>query len=115
MAPEVAKSLPYNLSADVYSFGMLFWYILEMETPFDAYSCKMHEEKVVNKGYRPVCDKAWPEEWSKLMKTAWSHKPKNRPSFDEISLTLRGEVMKLSDDADSIGVDVSQKSFRSSN
>ena len=79
MAPEVAKSLPYNLSADVYSFSMLLWYILEMETPFDAYSCKMHEDRVVNKGYRPVCDKSWPIEWTDLIKKSWSHNPSKRP------------------------------------
>lgn len=114
MAPEVAKCLPYNLSADVYSFGMLFWYILEMETPFDAYSCRMHEDRVVEKGYRPACRKSWPEDWSKLMKKSWSHNPKNRYSFDDILLLLRAEVMQLSGDPNSMGVDVSQKSFKHS-
>jgi len=114
MAPEVAKSLPYNLSADVYSFAMLFWYMLEMETPFDSYSCNMHEEKVVNQGYRPACDKSWPVEWSNLLKTAWSHNPSNRPSFEEIKRVLNDELMKLSQDDESEDeIDVSQTSSRS--
>lgn len=31
MAPEVAKSQPYNLSADVYSYGMLLWHVFANE------------------------------------------------------------------------------------
>ena len=34
MAPEVALEKPYNSSVDVYSFGILFWQITSLETPF---------------------------------------------------------------------------------
>jgi len=113
MAPEVAKSLPYNLSADVYSFSMLLWYILEMETPFDTYSCKMHEDRVVNKGYRPVCDKSWPSEWTDLIKKSWSHVPSKRPSFETIKEILYEEVLKFSEDeSEGDDIDISQRSFR---
>eukprot|EP00957_Ditylum_brightwellii_P207394 15352796-Ditylum_brightwellii.AAC.1 len=95
MAPEVAKSLPYGLSADVYGFGILFWSIIAMDTPFAAYSCKMHEERVVMKGYRPSCDKSWPEEWSNLMKKSWSPTPADRPSFKEIAMILDDECELL--------------------
>uniref|UniRef100_A0A7S1YST7 Protein kinase domain-containing protein n=1 Tax=Ditylum brightwellii TaxID=49249 RepID=A0A7S1YST7_9STRA len=95
MAPEVAKSLPYGLSADVYSFGILFWSIIAMDTPYAAYSCKMHEERVVTKGYRPACDKSWPEVWSNLMKKSWSPTPADRPSFKEIVTALNNECELL--------------------
>mmetsp|Transcript_3002 Transcript_3002/g.4122 ORF Transcript_3002/g.4122 Transcript_3002/m.4122 type:complete len:126 (-) Transcript_3002:404-781(-) len=95
MAPEVAKSLPYGLSADVYSFGVLFWSIIAMDTPYAAYSCKMHEERVVTKGYRPACDKSWPEVWSNLMKKSWSPTPADRPSFKEIVTALNNECELL--------------------
>jgi hypothetical protein len=33
MAPEVGKGEPYNLKADVYSWSMLFWFIIKLEPP----------------------------------------------------------------------------------
>lgn len=112
MAPEVAKSLPYNFSADVYSFAMVFWQIMANEPPFDSYSCKLHEDRVVNKGYRPVCGKNWPNEWSNLMKKCWNQNPKKRPSFEEISQELSTELDKFNDlESDIDRLDISQKSY----
>ena len=112
LLPEVAKSLPYNLSADVYSFSMLLWYMLEMETSFDTYSCKMHEDRVVNKGYRLVCDKSWHSEWTDLFKKSWSHVPSKRPSFETIKDILYEEVLKFSqDESEGDDIDISQRSF----
>ncbi len=94
MSPEVAKCMPYSFSTDAYSFGMVFWHIMEMEPPFSTYSLRVYEDRVLRKGYRPVCNKQWPKSWSDLMKQLWAHDPRKRPSFDRIYETLSHEMDK---------------------
>ena len=112
MAPEVAKGLPYNLSADVYSFGILFWQIIALEPPFVTLSCKLHDDIVVKRGGRPVCDKKWPLSWTSLMKKCWSVDPKVRPAFDEVTQVLRDETLIIDPDyqEDSL-LDISRRSL----
>lgn len=100
MAPEVAKSEPYNLSADVYSFGIIFWTMMELEPPFVTYSCKMHDELVVHKGYRPAVKKSWPKVCGELMRECWSASPKSRPNFQHVVDVLTEEAHRLSPDED---------------
>lgn len=92
MAPEVAKNMPYSLSVDVYSYGVLFWQLCSLSVPFGNYSCKMHADLVVGKGYRPSCDASWPESWSLLMNQCWDLDPATRPSFEHISKVINSEL-----------------------
>jgi len=38
MAPEVIKCIPYNLTSDVYSFSIVLWEMLSLETPYKKFS-----------------------------------------------------------------------------
>ena len=40
MAPEVARSLPANETADCYSFAMVMWEMVSLELPFQFYGVK---------------------------------------------------------------------------
>jgi len=93
MAPEVALCEPYDHRVDSYSFGILFWQICSLTTPFLGYSTKSHAERVVRQGYRPKPDKTWPETWTLLMKLCWSPDTQARPSFDHIVNVLEQEVV----------------------
>jgi serine/threonine protein kinase len=84
MAPEVAKDQPYTLSVDAYSFGIIFWQICSLTTPFAGYSQKTHSERVIHKGERPVCDASWPRSWVDLMEQCWNQSPQTRPTADAI-------------------------------
>ena len=114
MAPEIAKSLPYNLSADICSFGMLFWEIFANEPPFITYSMKMHNELVIHKGYRPVVDDKWPFALSDIMKKCWKPEFKDRPDFTELTNVLSDETLRMSPDEDGQGafldLDISRRS-----
>lgn len=92
MAPEVAKNMPYSLSVDAYSFGVLFWQLCALSVPYSGYSCKMHADLVVGKGYRPSPDASWPESWSLLMSQCWSSDHNARPSFDHILKVMNAEL-----------------------
>jgi serine/threonine protein kinase len=95
MAPEVALNQNYNLSADSYSFAIVFWQICSLTVPYAGYNVRMHSDLVVGKGYRPKVERSWPYVWSSLMATCWSTVVDERLNFDEILKILEGEYDKL--------------------
>jgi len=101
MAPEVALNRPYSLSVDAYSFGILFWQLCALSTPFSGYSCKMHADLVVGRGYRPNPDDSWPESWSSLMRECWAADHRSRPSFEHILKVVTEELDVLTAEGDS--------------
>lgn len=95
MAPEVGLKQPYGLKADVYSWSMLFWYIMALEPPMGLYTPKMFVERVFARGYRPATMDKWPPGVSSLMKLCWSEHQNERPDFDEVKELLKKEVTVL--------------------
>ena len=101
MSPEVAKSEPYNLSADVYSFGLLLWQTCSLDLPYDGMNRQDHAELVVRGNERPVLDSSWSTPLRILMKRSWEPDPLVRPSMDSIYKILRREICALRDGDDS--------------
>lgn len=101
MAPEVARSEPYNLTADVYSFGLLLWQICSLDLPYDGMNRQDHSELVVYGNERPPLDPSWSTPLRILMKRAWEPDPLVRPSMDSIYKILRREICALRDGDDS--------------
>jgi len=93
MAPEVAKEIAYDISVDVYSFGILLWEICAMAKPFFGYSSGKHMQQVVMGGERPRLDDpntCWfPLNLQWLLKKCWSSHPVNRPSLKLVKATLQ--------------------------
>mmetsp|Transcript_23402 Transcript_23402/g.48567 ORF Transcript_23402/g.48567 Transcript_23402/m.48567 type:complete len:117 (+) Transcript_23402:1758-2108(+) len=112
MAPEVALDKPYNLSVDAYSFGILLWQICYLETPFTGYTVTMHKERVIKGGVRPKIDPGLPPSLANLMRSCWSATISDRPSFQEITETLRNEVSDLRGDSDCV-LDTSNRTAKS--
>jgi len=92
MAPEVAKGEPYNQKVDAYSFGMLFWQICSLQTPFAGMSARAHADRVIQRGERPKPDRSWPLSWTDIMTRAWETDTTKRPDFDEIATFLDTQV-----------------------
>ena len=82
MAPEVALNKLYNLSADVYSFGILCWEIFKCEKPYDKMGKSTHHRDVVLGNVRP-CTRNLVEDCPKLLinilEECWSENPLTRP------------------------------------
>lgn len=99
MAPEVAMEEPYDYSVDAYSFGIMFWQICSLTTPFAGYSQKMHAELAVRDGQRPEPDPSWPSSWTSLMSECWTADKAARPSFQYIveQLNYNLEDLELDD------------------
>jgi serine/threonine protein kinase len=98
MAPEVAKDEPYNLAVDSYSFGILFWQICALQTPYAGYSQQLHALQVVQRGHRPKPDKSWPLSWVTLMTAAWSPNAPSRPPATELAAQLAEMVQEMAEE-----------------
>lgn len=101
MSPEVARCEPYNLTADVYSFGLLLWQVCSLMVPYDGMNRQDHSELVVYGNERPPLDSSWSTPLRILMKRAWEPDPSVRPSMDSIYKILRREILALRDGDDS--------------
>mmetsp|Transcript_24683 Transcript_24683/g.49896 ORF Transcript_24683/g.49896 Transcript_24683/m.49896 type:complete len:414 (-) Transcript_24683:86-1327(-) len=114
MAPEVAKEKPYNETVDVYSLAIMAWQIFSMSTPFSGYSVAMHNDLVVEKGYRPKMNPKWGEKLESLLTKAWSKTIEERPTMKEVTKVLRDEVNALQDEIEDFSqIDVSNRTAAS--
>jgi serine/threonine protein kinase len=119
LAPEIGLGTPYNLKADVYSFGILFWYIMALEPPFGLYTEGMILDRVP-KGHRPVLMDAWPEGIKEILNKCWSNDAKARPDFVTVMKMLKEEVATVDPHkcdnmihhSVNVGVDPSQTAIR---
>lgn len=92
MAPEVAKRERYNLSVDVYSFGILLWEICALEKPFEGFTEERHYNSVILGHYRPRMDIIKSDRWSVEIRNVivhcWNPHWQERPTFREVVSTL---------------------------
>lgn len=87
MAPEVACHERYNLSVDVFSFGILLWELCTLQKPFDGFTENQHMNLVVKRGYRPSMEElrfGWGEGVKELMRECWDVAAYKRPSFQKV-------------------------------
>ncbi|RGB39973.1 kinase-like domain-containing protein, partial [Rhizophagus diaphanus] len=91
VAPEVLRGNPYTQAADIYSFGMIMYYVATGRQPFC--NCAHDEILVLDicKGIRPeINEPEAPKCYIDLMKRCWDSNPNNRPKATEIN-----ELIKL--------------------
>ena len=95
MAPEVVLCNDYDFSADVYSFGIVFWEVAALSPPFKSYSADRHFREVVVKGKRPAtCPVAWlSPNMRMLMLECWRQDNNKRPTFSQVRARLQCEIV----------------------
>ena len=86
---------PYDLKADVYSWGMLFWYVMALEPPLGFFTPNMFIDRVFIEGVRPAINEKWGSEVGTVMSEAWHINPSGRPEFIDVMATLRAAIRKL--------------------
>src|SRR6266542_1324887 len=84
VAPEVLRGKPYIQAADIYSFGMIMYFVATRRQPFA--NCA-HDEFLaldICHGIRPgINEQEVPNCYIELMKRCWDSNPNNRPSAVE--------------------------------
>jgi len=93
-APEVMTRAQVSKAADVWSFGVVVWEILEWKKPYEEIQANNDVmKKVCTEGLRlkrptriAIPDRLW-----EIMQSCWSEDPKTRPTFQDLYKQL-GEL-----------------------
>jgi serine/threonine protein kinase len=98
MAPEIRNKEEYNMSVDVYSFGIVLWELMSLSTPMDSfYKPKKQTESSASKKYGvwlPLCE-CWPAAVKSLIREATCHEPLRRPRMSRAQSTLQQTLHDL--------------------
>jgi hypothetical protein len=92
MAPEVARGEPYNLKADVYSFAILLYEVLNLEKAYKGWQPRDISDKVHYKKHRPRTSVFWPGPLRDLLKVTWSDVPAARLDMKIVHTILIKQV-----------------------
>jgi serine/threonine protein kinase len=99
VAPEVLRGEPYTQAADIYSFGMIMYFIATGKQPFANHA---HDEFLaidICRGVRPeINEPEAPKCYIDLMKKCWDLNPNNRPNITEISNSISSFYKPYLDD-----------------
>lgn len=104
MAPEIALSQSYNLSADVYSLAMVSYEMLSLQKPFEGWTRDMHTAFVCTQGLRPDtsnCLIGIPFGMRILLEQSWHTNPSIRPTMPgilgEVHAMEEQQLLKVND------------------
>ncbi|CAB5369465.1 unnamed protein product [Rhizophagus irregularis] len=89
VAPEVLRGKPYTQAADIYSFGMVMYFVATGKQPFANYP---HDELLtieICKGIRPeINEPEAPKCYIDLMKKCWDPDINNRPDATKVEESI---------------------------
>ena len=104
MSPEVANGSSYGNECDIYSFAIIMWEVLFEKIPYSdlpsVATVHVHVRVANDPNFRPTIPPEYEnatngiKAYIDLMKQCWSHEPKSRPPFIEITPTL-AEIKSL--------------------
>ncbi|GBC09363.1 hypothetical protein RclHR1_00880017 [Rhizophagus clarus] len=108
MAPEVLRGNPYTQAADIYSFGMIMYFVATGRQPFENCAHDQYLALDICEGTRPeINEQGVPEYCIDIMKMCWDSNPKKRPTANEIEKLIdvynserSKEIAKQNDNAD---------------
>jgi hypothetical protein len=96
MAPETCLCKNYGLSADVYAYSLLFWHVVALKIPFQAYDRGKHMEKVTIGGKRPDPKKMRVSSFLRTMICeGWDADSAKRPNMIRICELTQLEILEL--------------------
>ena len=93
VAPEVLKGKPYTKKADIYSFGMVMYFVATGEQPFS--NCA-HDQGLASRicnGVRPeINELVAPKCYIDLMEKCWNSNSNERPDITEITSSIESFI-----------------------
>lgn len=88
MAPEVYRHENYNETVDVYSYGMIFFYLIAGRPPWPTLPGLEAVKRAATEGDRPNIPRDLDQRLQNLMKECWDDNPSMRPPFTMITKIL---------------------------
>ncbi|POG66000.1 kinase-like domain-containing protein [Rhizophagus irregularis DAOM 181602=DAOM 197198] len=86
MAPEVLRGNPYTQAADIYSFGMIMYFVATGKQPFGNRAHDYDLALDICKGANPeISEPEAPSNYIDLMKKCWDLDKNNRPDVFEVN------------------------------
>ena len=80
MAPEMLSNKAYSCKADIYSFALVMWQIIERKHFFEEFQFSSQVEiQVVNHNKRPPFSDKFPKELKDLISACWHPDAARRP------------------------------------
>ncbi|RIA89371.1 kinase-like domain-containing protein [Glomus cerebriforme] len=85
VAPEVLRGKPYTKAADIYSFGMIMYFVATGIQPFSNFAHDQYLALKIYNGIRPeINEPELPKCYIDLMRKCWNPNPDNRPNVIEV-------------------------------
>ena len=86
LAPEIIREEEFDVSSDVYSYGIILWELLVRKHPYGEYRTQfMFElEDLIKRGTRPTIPADCPSEYAALITRCVSDHPDERPPFYDV-------------------------------
>ena len=92
MAPEVRAKAPYSLSADMYSFGVVFWEVMSLSSPRETLQrIKKDEVSPTRRCMLPICE-CWPGYVQTVIVKCLANDPHQRPLIASVRNGLENET-----------------------
>mmetsp|Transcript_26936 Transcript_26936/g.56417 ORF Transcript_26936/g.56417 Transcript_26936/m.56417 type:complete len:625 (-) Transcript_26936:390-2264(-) len=88
MAPEIFRHQSYNETVDVYSYGMILFFLLDGKPPWPTENGLVAARKASDEGERPTIPRSWDNTLQGLLRDCWDEHPSSRPSFERILKVL---------------------------
>jgi serine/threonine protein kinase len=102
MAPEIARGEQYNLKADVFSFAILLYEVLNLDKVWNGLSADDIRSKVVIRKQRPLPSMFWPSGMRDLLKSTWSDNPAARLSMKHVRVVLEKQAKLLQTEVEAL-------------
>jgi len=85
MAPEVMMGEQFNEKADVYSFGLILWFLVTTKEPYEEFDdLETFARAVCINRVRPAIPPTTDPGLRDLIQRCWAPNPADRPAFSEI-------------------------------
>lgn len=84
MPPELLMGRKLSPAADVYSFGIMLWEVVNGRSPFEGWTAPQVLKRVLAENWRPAYGPDVPQGYVQLSHRCWDADPTKRPTFDTV-------------------------------